>query len=149
MQEERVLNLSECDATNTKKHPVEEGVSMSQTVKEGVLMSPTGEGGVSMSKAVEEGVLMTKPDDSGVSMTQSLKGEVPKPQNIAKGVSMTQTGEDEVLMKQTINLKIMLLEQNLRTEKLNFAPSSNDTKDLNDSVQLENYTYFKILLGIK
>ena len=39
VQEKKGLNLSECDTTNTKKHPVKEGVSMSQTVKEGVLMS--------------------------------------------------------------------------------------------------------------
>ena len=149
LQQEKVLNLSESIEMNTEKTTCDEKVLIKQTIEEGVSKSQPLEEEVSITQTVKEQVSMPQTDEEDVPMTQTVEDEVEILQGLEEGVSIQIAVEEGVLVKQTSNLKTLLIEHDRETDKNKCNLSSYDTEEIYGSIELENYNYFKILLGIK
>ena len=95
-----------------------------------------------------EGVVITQTVEEEVSLTQTFEKGFSKTQIVDEGLSRTQTVEEGISITQTTVLSGPATLNNPETEPNINCITGIVTEDLNDSVALENYNYFKILLGI-
>ena len=86
--------------------------------------------------------------EESITIIIELKEKVLNSLECEYATTLNKTVEDKICITPTTSLNNLFKENAPPTEETNYCNTGNETGDLNGSVAIENYNYFRMLLGI-